>query len=164
MIRRSLAAIALAFLPALAFADPGGQIEQVKDRAFVFVGTTSGDIPVQAYVERPTAAPVEGLITVWTISVARPDQRVAGRLGVVLLAPQTFDCKSRLFRWGDSELIDGDDGLIRDTPTQGDWTPVQAGSANELSLWVACGEGDSDEPSLVGLPAVRADAGSREFD
>lgn len=131
------------------------------DTAFVFVNTMGdGDNIAQGYLERPSAAPVDGVITLWTATVPPADQPVAGHRGFIMLERMSFDCVKRMNRWSGGVILDGDDKLLSvDEPD--DWQAVAPKSVNENALKVACGETPPSAETLTGVPAVRADAERR---
>lgn len=131
------------------------------DTVFVFVNTMGeGDSIAQGYLERPTAAPADGVITLWTATVPPADQPVAGHRGFIMLERMSFDCVRRMNRWSGGVILDGDDKVLSvDEPD--DWQAVAPKSVNDNALKVACGEIPPAAEALTGVPAVRADAARR---
>ncbi|MDQ0464943.1 hypothetical protein QO010_002727 [Caulobacter ginsengisoli] len=152
---------ALLLFPAMAAAAPAGG--PPEDTVFVFMSTMTGALPAQGYVELPKTAPVDSRITLWTATVARADDSVAGHKGFLMLFQMTFDCRTRMHRWEGGIVLDAADAIIgRKGPD--DWETIEPKSVNELALKTACGESDPPDELYVGVPAVRADAASRSFD
>lgn len=166
MIRFLVAAVLL-FLPATVLAAPdfmekpqpsGGP---PAETVFVYV-STMGDktSPAQAYVEPPRAAPVGGLITLWTVTVPPADKPVDGHLGWLMAERMTFDCDGRRNRWSGGIILDGQDKVLVNDPP-GDWEAIEPGTVLDTALKLACGEARSTEQGITGLAAVRADAAAR---
>lgn len=134
---------------------------------YVFVGLQSAGMPsgqtlqAPSYLRLPDAAPVNGRLDIWVMSMFPPTPDFADGKPTFWMMRETVDCPGKAMKAG-AMVMYADPGqrVGWGQPADISFSPPDAG-AMTLALEIACGRAPPGGPVLTDPTAIRADATRR---